>query len=92
MIVMGYGDRHLYTDFYGRNDEYNDIAKQFSEDDPSLQSALVDLWNHNIRTVSCCKGHPDRGLAPYISFILDNNSIDLIQASYDFLNAKGNNI
>ena len=87
---MGYDDRRLYTDFYGKKDEYNNIAEQFCEGDPSLQNVLVDLWNHDIKTVACCKGHPEKGLPPYISFVLDNNSADFIQASYDFLNAKGN--
>jgi len=80
---MTYNDGYEHIDFYDKKEDYNDIAEQFSEGDTKLKDCLLELWSNNIKTAACCKGHDNS--SAYISFIIDENSFDLIRATTEYL-------
>ncbi len=81
---MSYNDGLVHNDFYDQDVDRGKIAKEFSEGDPLLESTLLELWDNNIKTSSCCKGHGE-GSPAYISFIMNDDSKKLIQATCEYL-------
>ena len=85
----------LFEDILNNKDKY---SKEFSESEPLLEEVLKLLWNNNIETIGCCKGHDN--YKQYIGFRLDNidkiikllSSLDKkqIQISFVKLNNKIN--
>ena len=63
------------------------FATDFSEGDEFLAETLLNLWKNNIMTLSCCKGHDTKEyyMPSYLSILIDENSIDLIENLYNKL-------
>lgn len=80
---MSYNDGFVHDDFYDQDVDRGEIAKEFSEGDPLLESTLLELWDNNIKTSSCCRGHDDS--TAYITFIMNDDSKKLIQATCEYL-------
>lgn len=81
---MIYNDGQVHTDFYDKEVDKIEIAKQFSEGDIQLQDCLLKLWEKGIKTLACCRGHGDTSIA-YISLVFDENSSDLIYNICDYM-------
>lgn len=81
---MSYNDGYVHLDFYNQEAGKEKIAEEFSEGDSLLSNALLELWNNNIKTTACCRGHGENRNA-YISFIINNDSKKLIQATCEYL-------
>ena len=81
---MSYNDGKVHTDFYDKQVDIKQIADDFSEGDHNLKSVLLLLWENGIMTDACCRGHDD-GRPPYISFIINEKSKKLIQATSKYL-------
>ncbi len=60
-------------------------ARFFSEGNNYLFEALASCWKHGINTNACCSGHEgkipneDKNLVPYLSMVLDNNSLPYVR-------------
>ena len=63
-------------DFYDKgNDELETKATDFSEGNDNLKTALLSLWNNNIKTQGCCTGHDDTESIPYLNILVDGSNI-----------------
>lgn len=58
-------------------EEKNNLAKNLSEGNHSLERLLRNCWKNKIKTFACCKGHDKYNMA-YLGFEIDENSIDYI--------------
>lgn len=81
---MSYNDGYVHLDFYNHDVDKEKMAESFSEGDVLLGNTLLELWNNNIKTTACCRGHGENRNA-YISFIINNDSKKLIQATFEYL-------
>jgi len=71
VIKLEYNDGKVYNDFYDKNkEEKQKIAKLFSEDNLYLEKLLLNLWDNNIKTQSCCIGHNEEA---HITIKFDDN-------------------
>jgi len=67
------------------NQEKLALAEEFAEGSPALNKLLLAMWNNNINTFGCCKGHHRKLLnrinfaKPYISFSIDNFTNEQIE-------------
>lgn len=77
----------LYEEAFKNKEDLTEFATDFSEGDNLLKDTLLNLWNNNIRTFSCCKGHETEEyyIPSYLSIIIDEYSIGLIDNLYSKL-------
>ena len=70
----------LFNEAFDNKKDLTAFANEFSEGDDLLKNTLINLWKHNIRTLSCCKGHDNEKyyIPSYISIVMDDNNIALI--------------
>ena len=61
----------------------NEKAVKMSEGNSYLKDALVNLWNNNIKVVSCTVGDKKNGVYPNISILIDKHSASLVKKVYD---------
>lgn len=66
------------------------FANEFSEGDNQLKETLLNLWNNNIRTDSCCRGHETDiySIPAYVGIVIDQNSKNLIFELYNKIYPK----
>ena len=89
---MNYNDGKEHTEFYeGSETDLEQVAEQFAEGDSLLKDCLLKLWNQNIKTSACCKGHNDKDI-PYLSIIINKDSQDLLQTICNYINMNGDNM
>ena len=88
---MSYNDGQSHIDFYDKEVDKEQMAEEFSEGDMQLKDTLLALWNNSIKTTACCKGHDDQRKA-YLSLIINDESIDLIQETIEYLNSQDSSI
>lgn len=81
---MSYNDGYVHLDFYNQDVDREKIALDFSEGDSLLCSSLLELWENDIITTACCRGH-DESSPAYVSLVIDDNSEGLIQATCEYL-------
>lgn len=82
---MSYNDGQVHTEFYNQKDNIEKVAEDFSEGDNLLKNSLLKLWENNIKTMACCKGHEEKESPAYISLIIDDNSYYLVKKITEFL-------
>ncbi|MDO4996312.1 MAG: hypothetical protein Q4E69_03960 [Bacilli bacterium] len=78
--------RNFYSSYIDCNnilklekEDRNILAYNLSEGNDDLRKLLLNCWNNNIKTFSCCKGHDE--YYPQFAFELDTNqSITLANA------------
>ena len=77
----------LFKEAFINKKDMTEFATIFSEGDNLLKEALLNLWNNNIMTFSCCKGHETKEyyIPAYLSIVIDEYSIDLIKNLYSKL-------
>ena len=56
-----------YTDCVEYEDLNRDLLKDFAEGSPALERLLNTCYDHQVRTIACCRGHGENG-EPYIMF------------------------
>ena len=56
-------------------EELKNIDK-YAEGSEELKETLLCLWNHNIKTIGCCKGHDNK--KQYIGIKIEKESVDKI--------------
>ena len=75
---------------FDNKEDLTEFANEFSEGDNLLKETLLNLWNNNIRTNSCCMGHETNlySIPAYVSIVLDQNSTSLLYEIYSKLYPK----
>ena len=87
---MSYNDGMPHMEFYDTDEDKKEIAKEFSEGDEQLENYLFELWNNNIKTRACCRGHDDYSKKPaYISIIINDDSRPIIEESVNYMFSTG---
>ncbi len=69
-----------FDNAFDSKEDLIEFANDFSEGDNLLKETLLNLWNNNIRTNSCCMGHETDlySIPAYVSIVLGQNSKDLL--------------
>ncbi len=59
------------------------LAEEMSEGNVYLKNALITMWENNIEVLDCSIGNKEDGIYPYITIVVDSNSVDLVNNIYD---------
>ena len=74
----------LFNDAFNNKEDLTEFAIAFSEGDDLLKETLLNLWNNNISTYACCKGHDtsEYYIPSYLAIVMDQYSMGLVESIF----------
>lgn len=68
---------------YNFNKNKTELATKMSGGNIYLKNDLLTMWENNMTIVDCSIGDKAQGICPYISMVVDKNSVSLVNNMYD---------